>query len=70
MPSGQGLESVDNPLANMRYLQTLSIPSGEFVRELPTTSDTLLQICQRVANTLLSPVKNLPEGCQQPIAHL
>jgi hypothetical protein len=63
MPSGQGLEGVGNPLANMCYLQNLSLPFGEFVRGLPITSDTLLQICQRVANTLLPPLKNLPEGC-------
>jgi hypothetical protein len=49
MPSGQGLEGAGNPLANMCYLQNLSIPSVEFVRGLPITSDTLLQICQRVA---------------------
>jgi hypothetical protein len=50
-------------------LQKLPIPFGEFVRGLPITSDALLQICQRVANTLLLPVTNLPEGCQQPLAH-
>ncbi len=53
----------------MYYLQKLPIPFGELVRGLPVTSDALLQICQRVANTLLLPVKNLPEGCQQPMAH-
>jgi hypothetical protein len=63
MPSGQELEGVCNPLANMCYLQNLSIPSGEFVRGLPITSDTLHKICKRVANTLLPLVKNLPEGC-------
>jgi hypothetical protein len=54
----------------MRYLQKLAIPSREFVRELPITSDTLLQICQKFANTLLPCVKIVPTGCQQPIGHL
>jgi hypothetical protein len=47
----------------MCYLQKLPIPSGKFVRGLPITSETLLQTCQRVANTLLPAVKYLPEGC-------
>jgi predicted amidophosphoribosyltransferase len=42
----------------------------ENFRGLPIISDTLLQICQRVANTLSRPVKNLPKGCQQPLEHL
>jgi hypothetical protein len=48
----------------------LPIPSEKFARGLPITSDTLKQIYQRVANTLLPPVTNLTEGCQQPMAHL
>jgi hypothetical protein len=54
----------------MCYSQKLPIPSGKFVGGLPITSDTRLQICQRVTDTLLPPVINLPEGCQQPMAHL
>jgi hypothetical protein len=49
------------------WSDTNAILPGESIdknpRGLPITSDTLLQICQRVANTLLPPVKNLPEGC-------
>jgi hypothetical protein len=56
-------------LANMYYLQKLAIPFGKFATGLPITSDAQLQICQSVANTLLLPVTNLPEGCQQPMAH-
>ncbi len=70
MPSGQGLEGIGNTLADMCYMQKLPMSSGEFVRGLPITSDTLLQICQRVVNKLLAPVTNLPKGCQQPMAHL
>jgi hypothetical protein len=53
MPSGHGLEGVDNPPANMCYLQKLPIPSEEIVRGLPITSDTLT---------------HLPEGCQFPLS--
>jgi hypothetical protein len=28
---------------------------------------TLWEICQRVANNLYNPIKNLPEGCQYPL---
>jgi hypothetical protein len=69
-PLAKDLEDIGNPLEDMCYLQKLPIPSGEFVRGLPITSDTLLQICQRIANTLFPSVTNLPEGCQQPMAHL
>jgi hypothetical protein len=40
----------------------LPIPSKEFVRGLPITSDTLRQVGHRVANTLLPPVTNSPRG--------
>jgi hypothetical protein len=70
MPFCQGLEGVSNPLANMCYLQKLLISSEEIVRGFTITFDTRWQIYQRVANTLLPPVTNLPGGCQQPMAHL
>jgi hypothetical protein len=47
----------------------LPIPSEEFAKGLLITSDTLWEIRQRAANTLLHPVINLPEGCQQPMAY-
>jgi hypothetical protein len=53
MTSGQGLEGVSNPLANMCYLQKLPIPSGKLARGLPITS---------------KPYTNLSEGCQYPLA--
>jgi hypothetical protein len=58
------------PSRKFFYLQKLPIPPGKFARGLSSHSHTLQQICHTVANNLLTPVTNLPEGCQQCIAHL